>query len=347
VEITCHRESNGDRVTYSKLVKVTYSQNWTAYNTAQTDEKRMFLALLGDLCSLIPQPPQEKGRKRLPLADMTFATVYRTYTQCSARRFISDLRDAHEKGMIDRVPSFNSTLNYLRMPALTDVLTNLVELTSLPLGAVESQFAVDSSGFGTSGMKTWYSQKHGREIQQREWVKAHLMCGTSTHVVTAVSVTGPNTNDAPMLPELVATTGANMPNMAEVSADKGYVSKANTAFIEKCGASPYIPFKSNAVQPREGTAWARMYHLYSYQRDEFLAHYHRRSNVETVFAMIKAKFGDSLLGRTFEAQVNEVLSKVVAHNLCVLIQSFYQLGVEPTFDGLSAPAQKLLATAAV
>ena len=68
----------------------------------------------------------------------------------------------------------------------------------------------------------------------------------------------------------------------------------------------------------------------------FLELHHRRSNVDTVFAMVKAKFGDTLYGRTEGAQTTEVLAKLVAHNLCALIQSFYELGVEPSFDSLSA-----------
>jgi hypothetical protein len=31
------------------------------------------------------------------------------------------------------------------------------------------------------------------------------------------------------------------------------------------------------------------------------------------------------------AQVNEVLCKVLCHNICCLIQSIYELGIEPTF----------------
>ncbi|MDQ1370269.1 MAG: hypothetical protein QOF20_2622, partial [Acidimicrobiaceae bacterium] len=73
-----------------------------------------------------------------------------------------------------------------------------------------------------------------------------------------------------------------------ISADKGYSSRSNATAIEKHGAMPLIPFKSNTVEPPEGTAWARMYHQFAYNRDDFLAHYHRRSNVETVFAMVKS-----------------------------------------------------------
>ncbi|MBI2706029.1 MAG: transposase [Actinobacteria bacterium] len=81
-------------------------------------------------------------------------------------------------------------------------------------------------------------------------------------------------------------------------ADKGYSSKNNAAEIETLGAEPFIAFRSNTVEPASGTAWARMWHLFNYRRDKFLARYHRRSNVETVFAMIKAKFGDRLLAKS-------------------------------------------------
>ena len=60
-------------------------------------------------------------------------------------------------------------------------------------------------------------------------------------------------------------------------------------------------------------------------------HYHKRSNVETAFSMIKAKFGGSLRSKNPEAQVNEALVKILCHNICVLIQAMYALGVDPAF----------------
>jgi transposase len=77
--------------------------------------------------------------------------------------------------------------------------------------------------------------------------------------------------------------------------------------------------------------WNRMWHFYNFNRDMFLTHYHKRSNVETVFSMIKGKFGASVRAKTPIAQVNEVLCKVLCHNICVLIQSIFELRLEPTF----------------
>ncbi len=77
------------------------------------------------------------------------------------------------------------------------------------------------------------------------------------------------------------------------------------------GAIPYIPFKINSV-PQSGYGpkselWTRMYHLYALNRAEFLQHYHKRSNIETTFHMIKSKFGQRLRSRTLTAQINEAL----------------------------------------
>lgn len=74
-----------------------------------------------------------------------------------------------------------------------------------------------------------------------------------------------------------------------------------------------------------------MWHYYNFNRDAFLSHYHKRSNVESTMWMIKSKLGASVRSKTPVAQVNEVLLKVLCHNIVVLVQSIYELGLEPMF----------------
>ena len=47
--------------------------------------------------------------------------------------------------------------------------------------------------------------------------------------------------------------------------------------------------------------------------------------------MLKAKFGDVLRPKSDMAQVNELLCKVLCHNICCLIQDMHELGIEPDF----------------
>ncbi len=307
------------------------SANWTAYNAAQSEEKTRFVALLSDLCSTVPQPLQTgKGRPRLPLSDMLFASVFKVYVGFSSRRFTSDLHDAYADGLIDSKPHFNSVSNYLAKPELTDVLKSLVTTSSLPLKAVESDFAVDSSGFSTSRFVRWYSKKHGRVTDNREWVKLHLVCGANTKVVTGVEVSGWTAHDTNYFVPLIERTAAHF-DVAEVSADKAYLSHKNASAVESIGATPFIPFKSNSLPPAEDSAWSRMYHFFMFNREEFLQHYHRRSGAESVFSMVKAKFGDSIKSKSDTGQVNEALCKILCHNICCLIHATHSLGVEASF----------------
>jgi len=59
---------------------------------------------------------------------------------------------------------------------------------------------------------------------------------------------------------------------------------------------------------------------------------YKRSNIESTNNMIKAKFGNNVRSKTWTAQVNEVLLKILCHNICVVIQEMHELGIEPIFS---------------
>jgi hypothetical protein len=52
----------------------------------------------------------------------------------------------------------------------------------------------------------------------------------------------------------------------------------------------------------------------------------QRRNVETIVHMIKSKFGDSIKVN-LNCTLNEVLCKVVGHNICVVIQEMFEFGI--------------------
>jgi transposase len=323
-----------------KVTRKTYAQVWPAYNAAQTNEKRLFLYLLHQLCQGVGGPAQYgAGRKRLPLEDMIFAMAFKVYSTISTRRFMTDLRDAHGKSYLSELPCYNSIINYFEMKMLTPYLEMLIEESALPLASVETDFAVDSSGLSTCRFVQWMHAKYSDPhlIEKREWVKLHIICGVKTNVVTSAKITDRYAGDSPELPALVAATRQNFV-MNEVSADKAYLSSDNLKAVAEAQAMSYIPFKSNSVtgQKRHSALWKQMYHYYSLNQERFIQQYHKRSNVESTFSMIKAKFGDSLRSKTERSQINEALCKVLCHNICCLIQSMYELGLKPKFWSVAA-----------
>ena len=348
VEFYLRRETTPDgTVVETRAARVTYPQHWPAYNRAQTTEKAQFCALLRDLVADVPSPEYKRGRPSLPLSDMLFAAAYKVYSTVSGRRFMTDLRAAADGGMIAAPPHYNSIFNVLDRESLTPILHELITRSALPLKALETDFAVDSTGFGTQSFYRHFSAKYGRDITRRSYLKVHAMIGTRTNVVTAVTITDEHTHDSPMLAPLVTETAGNF-NVERVSADKAYGSLFNLDLIESLGATPFVPFRSNTVFGKSAT-WNRLFHFFQFQRDEFLAHYHKRSNVESTFSAIKRKFGDTIRSKSPVAQRNEAMLKVLCHNLVCVIHEVTESGATATFPALSAccpekaaPAQQTL-----
>jgi transposase len=314
-----------------KVTRKTYRQDWPKYNAAQCAEKASVQGLLHSLCEGIVTPPHEgRGPKPLPLSDLIYSMGFKVYTTVSGRRATTDMEASAEEGHMTKAPHYNSIFRGFERADLAPLLTALVEESAAPLAAVETSFAVDSTGFSTSTYRRWYDHKYGGEKKEHGWVKLHAAVGTVTNIMTAVRVTDSDSNDCPELPALVKTTRGRF-DMKDVEADKAYLSRANLDAIEAVGAVPYIPFKSNSKGDGPA-AWRRMWGLFMYKHEEFLRHYHQRSNVETAFSAIKRLLGGSLRSKVFAAQVNECLLKALMYNLTVLTHAMFELGIdEPTF----------------
>ncbi len=318
-------------LTTVQQVRKTYPQNWPAYDRAQINEKAKFQKLLFDLCKGVKETSQAgRGRPRMPLADAIFCAVFKVYSTVSGRRCISDLVDAKEKGYITKTPCFAKLLHILENESTSAILEQLVIETSNPLKTIETKFAVDSSGFSGCRFDRWFDHKWGDVRNIRARAKAHIMCGVTTNTITACEVS--HAGDSPTLPILLTATASRF-EVSEVSADMAYSSANNIEAIDAIGAAPLIPFKSNASGNSRGPLWAKMFHYFQFKREEFLSKYHNRSNVESTFSMLKAKFGDSVRSKTDTAMKNEVLAKIVCHNICCLISAMYELGIDPVFWG--------------
>ncbi len=338
VEYTIEREVHGDgsetlTKTMTIVEKVTYKQDWTAYDEAQSFEKERFRILLHDLCSGIPEPDRSNVRGRRPIAvkDAIFAMAYKVYSTFSARRFSTDLREAAELGFIQAAFPGIRAAHFCEDAEYTPILKSLIARAALPLRTVEKDFAIDSSGFGSSRFERWFDHKYGVTRQKCVWVKVHAACGVKTNVVTAVRILDKDAGDSPQFVPLVQETAKNF-TIGEVSADKAYASLENFEEVAGFGGTAFIAFKSNTTGA-VGGMFEKMFHYFQYRREDFLQHYHKRSNVESTFSAVKRKFGDSVRSKTDTAMVNETLCKFLCHNICCVIQEQAELGIEPVFWG--------------
>jgi hypothetical protein len=172
------------KMTETKGVRVSYKQDWKAYNNAQTNEKLLFMRLLKELCDNIEQPEYKFGRPTLPISNMLFASALKVYSTFSLRRFMSDFKIAKEMNLVGTTCTYANICYFMQRDDLTDILKRLISLSASPLKEVETDFAVDSSGFSTCRFARWFDYKWGRERKHRIWLKAHLISGVKTNIIT-------------------------------------------------------------------------------------------------------------------------------------------------------------------
>ena len=309
-----------------------YGQDWRAYTMAQTEELTLFDVLLKDLLEEIELPLQKRGRKRIPLKDQLFCAIKKVYSQNSSRRAASLYRDSGTKEHISKVPKYNIINMLLNKPELELILQELVSRSAEPLVGIETKFAIDSTGFRTRSFGAYCENRYPTK-RAHKWLKAHVISGISTHAIVGIRITGENGGDSPQLEALVKTAVNGGFTIEEIVADKAYCSRNNYEVVRQAGGIAYIDFHKNYTGRRKGSpAWSKMYHLLQLHPEEFMRHYHQRSNAESTFAAIKKKLGETLKSKNPIAQMNELLCKAIAYNITVLIRLMFELGIKPDFS---------------
>lgn len=314
-------------------VPATEKRDNARYNMAQMNEKASFRAVLYHLSkTLTPsvdlETPPGKGRPPVPLSDALFTVVYKVYTGLSGRRFMTDLRELQAFGFLSYLMHYNTIFGYLQKEPFGQTLQSLIALTAAPFSHIEQNFAIDSTGFRVPKVHQWFDEKYGWR-KRRQWIKCHACVGVKSHIISAVKVTPRQIGDSPVLPYLADSTAEQF-QVKEIAADGAYLSIKNLEHLDSSGVFPAIPFHSNHkfyTQPQD-SVWRRMYHLFALNSIEYQEAINRQNQVESTFSMIKMKFGERIFSRNDAGQMNEVLCKVLCHNICVLTYWLYQFGVE-------------------
>jgi transposase len=323
------------RATKRKTKNGNHTQNWPLYNLIQTNEKFLFPQILRKLCGFVVEPiASGPGRPKTKCADQVFCVVIKAFECDSGRRFTADLQIAAERNLLGRVPHFNSVLNYGRNEQLVEILQHLVVRSSFPLRKLEKGIAVDSTSFSTDQYVQWSKVKFGKPEEWHNWRKLHAAVGVDTHIITAVLTSDAYVNDYNFLRALLRITAASGYEILEVYADKAYLGGENMRAIALLDATPYIMPKARTSSEGKSKVWKDMYELHENDPDEFGAHYHLRSNAETVFSMMKRVFDGRLCAKSETGQRTELLAKALCHNIRVLIRCMYEFNIDLDFSDL-------------
>lgn len=311
--------------------KISYPQDWKVYNLAKTQEKLMFLKILNDVVDSVDFKENWKfnGRPPMCIADMIKCCCIKVYYKSASRQITSDLKMIESFGYLSQTPHFNSINNYMASSSITKYLKTLIQLTAEPLVPVEKYFAIDSTGFSTFNRKNWIDVRLERRLH-KDYKKLHILTGVKSNIVSYAKVTGGTRHDSPFLEPLLKKSIYF--NMEEVYGDSAYLSKKNCNLVASINAKPFfMPKRNTLVRLKGNYNWDRMIKLWFDNESLFRRRYHLRSNAESTIWMIKENFLSYVRSRSEIGQENEMLCKVICHNINVLVSSIFEFGIKLNF----------------
>ena len=307
--------------------KKKYTQDWKAYDNAKTKEFILFKSFLKQIFDVYFKY-ETKTNKRIPTKDRILMMCLKVYFKSDFRKLKGIIEDLYGKA-----PSYKTLCNFFDDENIEQVLDDLILISSMPLSSLEKTGAIDSTGFSTSNFDNWNEFKWGKlKGKEQVWRKLHCVVGCHTNTIISAKVTEKNVADAPM----VEPTLENKTKYFELEnfvADKAYNSRKIFDYLRELGLDVFIPYKSNAVAKARGSYyWKKMFLYFRDHQDEFMEKYHKRSNVETTFSMLKTRFNNKVMTKRLISNINEIKIKCLCHNICVLIQEMFENKIEINFD---------------
>lgn len=306
-------------------------RDWNLINEKQSKQD----IYVWDLISLavdaldIKTTNNKTGRPKANKADQLKLAILKIYNQSSFRRQHSFNMLYHNAGYTTKILKRSTINKVFTEESFTKHLEDIYRNLSNFLIPYENSFAIDATGFSSRYNSRWVKvrldfQKH------KLYRKLHIICGVCTGIISEVEVTQGEASDSPHLPKLVGNTAKRF-DVRRVCADKGYLGRNNVQFIEDIKAKPFIMPKKNVIAASKGhyPAWNRMIHLWKEKPELFQKNYYLRERVECVFSQMKTTLFDGINSRSFLSQKNELVIRVICHNLSVIVESIFKFGIEP------------------
>jgi len=167
--------------------------------------------------------------------------------------------------------------------------------------------AIDSTGFVTDSSSYYYSAR--TEKLRKDYIKITISVNTKNLSILAIKTSNSRCHDSQVaIPVLRASHHTKKAKVYVM--DKAYDSEAIHDFIHKeLNSDAIIPVRNWNASYISGPHRQRMAQAFDGEI------YHQRNIVETVFSIIKRKFGDKINARKYLSKLKEIKLKCIVYQL--------------------------------
>lgn len=175
---------------------------------------------------------------------------------------------------------------------------------------------LDASGVRTDKGSTWFCLRIKKEISKKNCDKLHIAVCADLLLILNWRITAWKKSDCPFFKILLKP----FKRLGIVFADMGYLSRENFQLCMDKKGCLFIPFKKNSIGASRGSsAWKFAFSLWSKCKWIYENIYHQRSKVESVFSVIKKRFGDKVNCKSALMRRKEIALRLIAYNIRILI----------------------------